>query len=99
MKGKKNMAIKFIQLTYYKPQKGYGPAHGGKTEKKFLLAAHHIVRITQYQDSIKLSLTTGENIEICETIAELALKLRTVDVIPPEVGYVQPTDNKAPGAK
>lgn len=70
--------MKFIQLTYFKAQKNYGNA-GGKTDKRFLLAISHIVRITEYDNSIKLSLSTGQDIEVCETIDDLNKKFKDIN--------------------
>jgi len=67
--------LKFIQLTYYRNSKKYG-TKSGKTEKHFLLNPNSIVRITEYSDSLKLTLSNQEDIEICETMAELALKIK-----------------------
>ena len=68
--------MKFIKLTYFKPQKNYGPSGGGKTQKKFYLAIDHIIRITEYAESTKISLSTDCDIEVCETIHEVAEKIK-----------------------
>ena len=59
--------MKFIQLTYYKTGKNYGTA-GGATTKKFYLSIDSVVRITEYDNSVKLSLITGEDVEVCEPL-------------------------------
>lgn len=67
--------MKFIELTYYRHSKGYG-TKAGKTEKHFLLNPDAIVRITEYKESLKLTLSNQEDIEVCETMKELALKIK-----------------------
>lgn len=67
--------MKFIELTYYKPEKNYGGG-SGKTSKTFLLNVEHISRITSYKDSIKLNLLDGAEIEVCESKKQLILKLK-----------------------
>lgn len=66
----------FIKLTYYKPEKSYGNS-GGPTTKQFFLAVDSIVRITEYPKSVKLSLNTGDDIEVCETLDVIISKVKT----------------------
>ena len=66
--------MKFIKLTYFKPNKNYG-ANGGKTTKQFYLAIDSVVRITEYNESVKLSLKTGEDIEVCEPLDIIVKKV------------------------
>ena len=67
--------MKFIELTYYKDTKRYGGGASGKTDKKFNLSVESIVRITEYKNSTKISLSTLEHIEVCETFDEIKQKI------------------------
>jgi len=71
--------MRFLKLTYYKTGKNYGTS-GGPTEKVFYVAINTIVRITEYPDSVKLSLTDGEDIEVCEPLEEILQELRAMHV-------------------
>ena len=52
----------FIELTYAKPPKAYG-SMAGPTDKKFLLDVYSIESITQYNESTKLTLKSGKEVE------------------------------------
>ena len=69
----------FIKLTYFKPTKNYGTG-GGQTTKEFYLAVNAIVRITEYTESVKLSLVIGEDVEVCEKMEDILQELRAVHV-------------------
>jgi len=70
--------MRFIELTYYRPEKRYG-TKSGDTNKKFHLDPSRIVKFTQYDDSIKLSLDTGEDLEISESLEQLVRKIKNIE--------------------
>lgn len=58
--------MKFINLTYYRPENQYGGT-AGATTKTFLCNMELVERITQYKDSTKISMYSGKDIEVVES--------------------------------
>ena len=58
--------MKLIKLTYYRSPNKYGGS-GGATEKTFFLNPSAIVTMVEYSESTKLTVVTGEKIEVCES--------------------------------
>jgi hypothetical protein len=71
--------VKFIVLTYAKSPKKYGSL-AGDTAKKFLLRADSVIIITPYSGSTKIGLSTGENIEVSESMKEICKKLGELNI-------------------
>lgn len=68
--------MKFVKLTYYRPEKQFGGS-AGETSKEFLMNLENVERITPYKNSTKFSMRSGEQIEVVEkikTICELLAK-------------------------
>ena len=65
----------FIELTYAKPPKAYG-SMAGPTDKKFLLDVYSIESITQYNESTKLTLKSGKEVEVVETRDYIVKKMK-----------------------
>ena len=68
----------WITLTYYNPARTHG-SRAGRTGKHFLLRAEDIRRLTPYEDSTKLKLSSGEDIEVGETLKTILQKLKAAD--------------------
>lgn len=66
---------RFIKLTYYRPERQFGGT-AGVTTKTFYCNTTFIERITPYNNSTKLSMTSGQEIEVCETMSELESKIK-----------------------
>lgn len=70
----------YILLTYCREAKRYGMSKC--TGKKFFLSADVIERITPYRDAVKLSLTTGEDVEVSESLETICRRVQGVLGVP-----------------
>ena len=68
--------MKLIKLTYYRSPNKYGGS-GGKTEKSFFLNPSAIVTMVEYSESTKLTVVTGEKIEVCESKKDITDLINT----------------------
>lgn len=78
----------YIMLTYCQEARRYGRSKC--TGKKFFLSADVIERITPYRDAVKLSLTTGEDVEVSEGLETIFRRIQGALGLPmPEVDTQQ----------
>ena len=67
--------MKFINLTFFRKEKGYGTL-AGATNKMFWLRSDKIYMLVQYEKSTKITLSGSIEVEVCESIQEIISKIK-----------------------